>query len=67
MNNYNFEELIEIIFNKNKTTKPIFFKIPNFLILFTASLIDFFSMNILLLNERIKGILGLKKMDINKS
>jgi len=65
--NYNFEELIEIICNKNKTAKPIFFKIPNFLILFTASLIDFFSMNKLLLNERIKGILGLKKMHINES
>ena len=43
--NYNFEELIEIICNKNKTGKPIFIKIPNFFILFTASLIDFFSMN----------------------
>jgi len=65
--NYNFKELIEIICNKNKTGKPMFIKIPNFFILFTASLIDFFSMNKFLLNERIKGLINLKKMNINKS
>ena len=65
--NYNFKELIEIICHKNNTGKPIFIKIPNFFILFTASLIDFFSMNKFLLNERIKGLINLKKMNINKS
>ena len=65
--NYNFKELIEIICNKNKTGEPIFIKIPNFFILFTASLIDFFSMNKFLLSERINGLINLKKMNINKS
>jgi len=64
---YNFKELIEIICNKNKTNNPIFIKIPNFFILFTASLIDFFSMNKFLLSERINGLINLKKMNINKS